>query len=172
MIVADWCRQIWQKLKGLRARPVIAALAAVTFFLSAGLTLWREAVSEYMAFSAQSVELGIYARDNTEEDATFLTGTHHLNPIASIAGRDIVCGPDLWLYYHGRDTTERKVDIANFYANPVDNQSVLDKYDVEYILVSSYERTDYHVDKAGLESIADVVFSNWEGTIYKVKEGD
>ena len=38
MIVADWCRQIWQKLKGLRARPVIAALAAVTFFLSAGLT--------------------------------------------------------------------------------------------------------------------------------------
>ena len=172
MIVADWCRQIWHKLKGLRARPVIAALAAVTFFLSAGLTLWREAVSEYMAFSSQSVELGIYARDNTEEDATFLTGTHHLNPIASIAGRDIVCGPDLWLYYHGLNTTERKVDIANFYANPVDNQSVLEKYDVEYILVSSYERTDYHVDKAGLESIADVVFSNWEGTIYKVKEGD
>lgn len=172
MIVADWCRQIWHKLKGVRARPVIAALAAVTFFLSAGLTLWREAVSEYQAFSAQAVELGLYARDNTEADATFLTGVHHLNPIASIAGRDIVCGPDLWLYYHGLDTWERKVDIANFYANPAENQSVLEKYDVEYILVSSYERSDYYVDKAGLEAIADVVFSNREGTIYKVKEDD
>lgn len=172
MIVADWCRQIWHKLKGMRARPVIAALAAVTFFLSAGLTLWREAVSEYQAFSAQAVELGLYARDNTEEDATFLTGVHHLNPIASIAGRNIVCGPDLWLYYHGLDTWERKVDITNFYADPVDNQDVLDKYDVEYILVSSYERSDYYVDKAGLEAIADVVYANREGTIYKVREGE
>ena len=172
MIVADWCRNIWHRLKGMRARPVIAALAAVTFFLSAGLTLWREAVSEYMTFSAQSVELGLYARDNTEEDATFLTGVHFLNPIASIAGRDIVCGPDLWLYFHGLDTTERKVDIANFYANPVENQSVLDKYDVEYILISSYERSDYAIDKAGIEAIADAVYANREGTIYKVREGE
>ncbi len=172
MIVADWCRQVWQKLKGMRARPLIAGLAAVTFFLSAGLTLWREAVSEYMAFSAQSVELGLYARDNTEEDATFLTGVHHLNPVASIAGRDIVCGPDLWLYYHGLDTTERKVDIANFYASPEDYQDVLEKYDVEYILVSSYERADYQINRDGLAAIADVVFANYEGTIYKVREGE
>ena len=172
MIVADWCRQVWQKLKGMRARPAIAGLAAVTFFLSAGLTLLREAVSEYMAFSVQSVELGLYARDNTEEDATFLTGVHHLNPVASIAGRDIVCGPDLWLYYHGLDTTERKVDIANFYASPEDHQDVLEKYDVEYILVSSYERADYQIDRDGLAAIADVVFANYEGAIYKVREGE
>jgi len=171
MIVADWCRQLWHKLKSLRARPVIAALAAVTFFLSAGLTLWREAVSEYQAFSAQSVALGEYARDNTEEDATFLTGVHHLNPIASIAGRDIVCGPDLWLYYHGLNTMERKVDIANFYADPEGYCKVLEKYGVDYILVSSYERYDYGIDYAGLEAVADEVFSNREGTIYKVREG-
>ncbi|MBQ3157261.1 MAG: hypothetical protein IJB81_10150 [Clostridia bacterium] len=143
LIVADWCRRLWQKLRGLRARPVIAGLAAVTFFLSAGLTLWREAVSEYMAFSADSVAAGVYARDNTEEDATFLTGVHHLNPVASIAGRDIVCGPDLWLYYHGIDTTERKADISRFYLDPANHLDVLEKYSVDYILVSSYERTDY-----------------------------
>ena len=171
MIVADWCRLLWQRLKGLRARPVIAALAAVTFFLSAGLTLWREAVSQYQAFSANAVALGEYARDNTDEDATFLTGTQHLNPIASIAGRDIVCGPDLWLYYHGLDTTERKRDLRAFYADPENNTDILAKYDVDYILVSSYERSDYTVDTAGLLEIADVVYSNWEGAIYKVREG-
>lgn len=143
MIVADWCRMLWHKLKGLRARPVIAVLAAVTFFLSAGLTLWREAVSEYMAFSADAVEVGEYVRDNTEEDATFLTGVHHLNPVASIGGRNIVCGPDLWLYYHGLDTSERQRDIARFYADPAGNQHVLETYGVDYIMISSYERADY-----------------------------
>nr|MBR4281071.1 hypothetical protein [Clostridia bacterium] len=172
MIVADWCRMLWHKLRGLRARPGIAVLAAVTFFLSAGLTLWREAVSGYMAFSSGAVEVGVYARDNTGEDATFLTGVHHLNPIASIAGRDIVCGPDLWLYYHGLDTTQRKRDIQNFYRDPENNTHILEKYGVEYILVSSYERSDYTVDREGLLLIAEEVFSNREGTIYRVKEAD
>lgn len=172
MIVADWCGMLWRRLKGLRARPVIAVLVAVTFFLSAGLTLWREAVSEYMAFSANAVKLGEYVRDNTDEDATFLTGVHHLNPIASIAGRDIVCGPDLWLYYHGLDTNERKQDIRAFYADPENNMDVIEKYGVDYVLVSSYERSDYEVDFTGLEMIADAVYANWEGTIYRIREGE
>ena len=172
MIVADWCAMLWRKLKGLRARPVIAGLAAVTFFLSAGLTLWREAVSEYQAFSANAVALGEYARDNTEEDATFLTGVHHLNPIASIAGRDIVCGPDLWLYYHGLDTNDRKYDIRVFYADPENNTAVLEKYGVDYILVSSYERSDYDIDYEGLKQIADEVYHNREGMILRVKEAE
>ena len=172
MIVADWCGMLWRRLKGLRARPVIAVLTAVTFFLSAGLTLWREAVSEYMAFSANAVKLGEYVRDNTDEDATFLTGVHHLNPIAAIAGRDIVCGPDLWLYYHGLDTNERKQDIRAFYADPENNMDVIEKYGVDYVLVSSYERNDYEVDFTGLEMIADAVYANWEGTIYRIREGE
>lgn len=172
MIVADWCGMLWRRLKGLRARPVIAGLAAVTFFLSAGLTLCREAVSGYQAFSADAVMLGEYARDNTDEDATFLTGVHHLNPIASIAGRDIVCGPDLWLYYHGLDTNERKQDIRAFYADPENNLAILEKYGVDYILVSSYERSDYLIDREGLALIAEEVFTNREGTIYRVREGE
>ena len=172
MIIADWCAVLWRKLKGLRARPVIAALAAVTFFLSAGLTLWREAVSEYQAFSANAVAIGEYARDHTEEDATFLTGVHHLNPVASIAGRDIVCGPDLWLYYHGINTNERKRDISTFYADPENNTAILEKYGVDYILVSSYERSDYDIDYAGLALVAEEVYANREGTIYRVKEAE
>ncbi|MBQ8200817.1 MAG: hypothetical protein IJZ74_03510 [Clostridia bacterium] len=170
MIVADWCRMLWQRLKGLRARPVIAVLAAVTFFLSAALTLWRETVSNYQAFSANAVAVGEYVRDNTEEDATFLTGVHHLNPVASIAGRKIVCGPDLWLYYHGLDTNERKTDIRRFYADPEGNQAVLEKYGVDYIMVSSYERADYTINTAALDALYEQVYSNWEATIWRVAE--
>lgn len=172
MIVADWCRVLWGKLKGLRARPVIAVLAAVTIFLSAGLTLWRECVSNYQLFSAGAVQVGEYIRDNTEEDAVFLTGVHHLNPVASIAGRDIVCGPDLWLYYHGLDTSTRKADIVRFYADPEGNQDVIDLYGVDYIVVSSYERNDYRPDTAALDALYTCVYQNSEATIWRVAAGE
>ena len=171
MIVADWAGMIWQRLKGLRARPVIAGLTAVTVFLSAGLTLWREAVSDYMAFSAASVEAGEFARDHTPEDAVFLTGTQHLNPVLSIGGRTVVCGPDLWLYWHGFDTSERQADISAFMNDPEKNAWVLSKYDVDYILISSYERGDYSVDEETLRALYPVVFENGEARIYQIPEG-
>ncbi len=172
MVVADWCRLMWHKMQGLRARPFITGLAAVTFFLSAGLTLWREAVSDYQAFSPGAVQVGEYVRDNTEEDAVFMTGVHHLNPVASIAGRTIVCGPDLWLYYHGIDTTERKADIAAFYEQPLENQDVLEKYGVDYIMMSSYERASYRIDVMALSQLGDVVYSNSEAVIWKVNRDE
>ena len=49
---------------------------------------------------------------------------------------------------------------------------MLEKYGVDYILVSSYERYDYGIDYAGLEAVADEVFRNREGTIYKIREGE
>ncbi len=172
MIVADWCRLVWHRLKGLRARPFIAFVAALTFFLSAGLTLWREAVSNYQAFSPNAVAVGEFVRDETEPDATFLTGTHHLNPVASIAGRKIVCGPDLWLYYHGLDTSERNADIRAFYAAPEQNRDVLQKYGVDYIMVSSYERANYTIDTDALDEMYPQVYASWEATIWRVTEDE
>ena len=169
-IVADWCGVLWRKLKDFRARPFIAALAAVTIFLSAGLTLWRECVSNYQLFSAGAVQAGEYVRDNTEEDAVFLTGVHHLNPVASIGGRRIVCGPDLWLYYHGLDTNARKADIARFYADPAGNLDVLETYGVDYITVSSYERSDYQLNIPALDALYTRVYQNGEMIIWQVAD--
>ena len=170
MIVADWAVMMWKRMKGLRARYVIAVLTAVVTFLAAGLTLWREAVSDYQSFSAQSVEAGEFIRDNTEEDALFITGTQHLNPVASIAGRQVVCGPDLWLYYHGFNTTERKIDIERFMEDPAANLDVLTKYGVDYIYVSSYERYNYDVDFDALNAMFEPVFENGEARVWRVPE--
>ena len=172
MIVADWCRDVWHRLRGMRGRYALAVVTAIAVFLSAGLTLWRECVSNYQAFSAYSVEAGEYVRDNTEEHATFMTGTQHLNPISSIAGRNIVCGPDLWLYYHGLDTTERKEDIAAFYTAPENNLDILYKYEVSYIYVSSYERSNYDVDEEALDRLFTRIFENWECVIYAVNPAE
>ena len=171
MIAADWCGDLWRRLKGLRARPVIAALGAVVLFLSAGLTIWRECVSDYVGFGAQAVEAGEYVRDHTEKDAVFITGTEHLNPVCAIAGRQVVCGPDLWLYWHGFETGERQEELRLFYENPEAFPEVPQKYGAGYIFVSSYERTSYDVDEEALRENYPVVFENGEATIYRIPEG-
>lgn len=172
MIVADWMADMWRRLKGLRARPVIAVCSAVVIFLSATLTLWRECISDYQAFSADAVEAGEYIRDHTEEHCTVLTGTQHLNPVCAIAGRNVLCGGGtLWLYWHGFNVYDRQSDIALFYIDPSNNTDILTKYDVDYIYVSSYERSSYAVDEDALNAMYDVVFSNSEATIWKVPEG-
>ena len=172
MVIADYAALVYRKLKGLRARPVIAAASLVVFFLSAGLTLWRECVSSYQAFNASAVEAGMYAREHTEEDSVFLSGRQHLNPISSIAGRTTVCGPDLWLYWHGISTGERSADIAAFMTYPDANLDVLEKYGVDYIYISSYELSSYAVDTDAMDRLFEKVFENDEAVIYAAGEAE
>ena len=168
MIIADWGSSLWKRLEGMGGRRFLAAAAAVVTFLSAGLTIWRECVSDYVAFSSEAVEAGQYAKNNTAPDAVFITGTQHLNPVLSIAGREIVCGPDLWLYWHGFDTRERQEEIAAFYEDPEAHPEVPAGYGAEYVYISSYERNSYEVNEEGLERIGLKVFENDEASIYRL----
>ena len=88
--------------------------------------------------------------------------------VLSIAGRSIVCGPDLWLYWHGFDTRERQAEIKAFYEDPEGNRDVPAKYGAEYVYVSSYERSSYDVDEAALERIGIPVFRNGEAVVYRL----
>ena len=124
-----------------------------------------------MAFSRESVEVGEFVRDGTGKDTVFLTGTQHLNPVLSIGGRTIVCGPDLWLYWHGFDTTERKADLRLFYEDPENHPEIPQKYNADYIYVSSSERAEYDVDEEALDRNYQKVFENGEATIWEVAGG-
>lgn len=100
----------------------------------------------------------------------FLSGTQHLNPVFTVGGRRVVCGPDLWLYWHGVDTEERKREISSFMSDPAEHLDVLERYQVDYIYVSSYERSDYRVDMEAMDRLWPIVFQNWEATVYRVRE--
>ena len=172
-IAADFAVAIWHKLKGVRARPVIAILCALMCFLSGSLSIAHECVSDWQLYSKEDVQAAAYVEDNLPEHAVFLTGRQHLNPVSSLAGRSIVCGPDLWLHYHGLDTSIRSRDISDFYQDPENHQDVLEKYGVDYILVSGWERSDYYIDEMALEELYPVIFESEYGslTIYDVSGG-
>ncbi len=175
ILAADYAVTLFDRLRGLRGRYVLAGFSAVIFFLSAGLTLAREVVSDYQSFSKEDIAAAAYIEQETSAHAVFLTGfEQHLNPVSSLAGRTIVCGPGLWLYYHGFDTTQRNRDIARFYSDPKSNMDVLIKYQVEYILLSSYERSSnyFDLDYAGIESLFPLSYTsdNGEISIYMVPD--
>jgi hypothetical protein len=173
ILAADYAVTLFDRLKGLRGRYLLAVFAAVALFLSAGLTLAREVVSDYQSFSKEDINAAAYIEEETPAHAVFLTGyEQHLNPVSSLAGRTIVCGTDLWLYFHGFDTTTRKQDIARFYQDPENNLDVLKKYRVEYIMISSYERDDLEIDSMGLETLFPLCYTsdNGEISIYMVPD--
>ncbi len=141
--IAEYAFMVYDRLKGLRAQKAVAVLACIVFFLSGGLSIAREAVSDYTMFSQSDAAAARWVEKETTKDSLFMAGTQHINPVAALAGRRIVCGPGLWLYYHGFSLIEREDDIRAFYRDPQNNEHLLEKYDVDYILLSSNERAAY-----------------------------
>ena len=164
-MAADYAAALYAKLKGVGGRRVIAVLVLIACFLSAGLTIARECVSDYQAYPNEAIAAAGYIRENTPEHSVFLTGTQHLNPAASLAGRTIVNGSDLYLYFHGFNTTQRKQELEAFYENPATQLSLLTQYRVDYIYVSSYERSEYIVNEAALDRLFTRVYESASGHI-------
>ncbi len=172
LIAADYMMELFDRLKGLRSRAVLSALTCVVLFLSAALSVARECVSDYQLFSPDAVDTARFIEDNTEEHAVFITWTEHINPVSSLAGRTIVCGPDLWLYWHGFNTYERQDELRAFYQDPEGNLDILRKYQAGYILVGSYERAAMNVNTGALDSRFDRIYESPSGeyVIYQVGE--
>ncbi|MBR3742135.1 MAG: hypothetical protein IKN04_17055 [Clostridia bacterium] len=160
VIAADYGLELLGKLKGMRARPVIAVLCAVLCFSTGVLAVVREAKSDYEIFSKWDVAAAEYVEKNTDQHAVFMTGDQHRNFVSSLAGRRIVCGPDLWLSFHGYNNSERHADVRSFYADPMGNLDILEKYQVDYILVSDWEKAGMTVNEQALRTLFPAVYES------------
>lgn len=161
---ADWYkknRNLWGK--------AVAAVFLTLCTVSAVLTLGREAVSDNVLYSTDHMALAEYVENNTDEEDVFLTNTRHNNEIASLTGRSIVCGSDVFLYYHGIDTTQRKAEVRQMYELVAESGGLYEKYSVDYVLVSSWENADYYIDRPLFEQLFDKVFEQGSVMLYKVK---
>ena len=167
MIAAtDYGSVIMQRLAGLRGRVLLAAMFLFASVFSGCLSLGREAVSGYQLFSANACSAGEWIKENTEKEAVFLTGQEHINPVCSLAGRQILCGSDLYVFFHGLSYREEAAACRNFYENPEESQDILTRYHVDYIYVSDYERADFDVDFDALDAGWPLVYENRDVRIY------
>lgn len=168
VIAADYGVELYRKIKDLGGAKWMAGLCLLFSFLSGIFTLGREVVSEYQLYDTQYVELAKYIEENTLPDAVFLTNTRHNNEVASLTGRNLVCGADTFLYYHGINTTERQIHIQQMYENPSASLDLYAQYSVDYILVSSWERSSYAVDEVALQHLFTPIFQSGDAILYKI----
>ena len=170
ILAADYGSVIMQRLSGLRGRHVLSVLFVTLSVLSGALSVARECVSGYQLFSATAVSAGEWVAQHTDRDDVFLTGQQHINPVCSLAGRQIICGSSLYVFYHGLDYEKQSEDCRRFYEDPANNADVLTTYGVDYIYVSDYERADFDVDLEALEAAYERVYENPDVRIYRVKQ--
>ena len=90
--------------------------------------------------------------------------------MCSLAGRQIICGSDLYVFFHGLNYRQQAWDCQRFLEYPAENARVLDTYGVDYIYVSDYERAEFDVDLEYIDENYDLVFMNRDVRIYEVTE--
>ena len=167
ILAADYGSIIMQRLHGLRGRYVLCALFMVISMMSGALSIAREAISGYQLFSRTAVEAGKWIDENTDKDAVFMTGQQHINPVCSLSGRQIICGSDLYVFFHGLDYSEHALNCQRFYEFPAQHGYVPDLYGVDYIYVSDYERSEFAVDLEYLDEHYELVYQNPDVRIYE-----
>lgn len=155
--------------KKLPKRAAGAALAGVLVFLAtfgSVLTVGRELVSEYQQFSADAIAAGEWAKEETDPHALFLTGTQHINAVASLAGRTVLCGSPSYLYYHGLNYGEQQAAAKAMYETP--SAALLEEWGVDYVVFSGFERSEFAANESWYQSNCTEVFRQGDYVIYQV----
>lgn len=143
------CGWLWSIIELAPQRAVRSAIAGVIVFLgtfSGFLSILREAVSEYQLLSSEQVAAAEFVMENTEADSLFLTATNHTNPIPVLAGRSIVCGSSLYLYFHGVDYQQREAMLPEMFAGGEAFIRDAEELGVDYVYISSNEYGKYSVN--------------------------
>jgi hypothetical protein len=167
-LVAKALCLIYEKLKGLQGVRFLSFASLLCVFLSGLLTLGREAVSDYQLFSKEQVEAAAYISEHAESDAVILTASNHNNAAAALSGRNIVCGADTFLYFHGLDTRKRHEDVGKMFAFPEKYFDLFDKYHVDYVYIGDYERYEFDIDEEYFRENFKIVFENEEVVLYSI----
>lgn len=143
------CGWLWDIIAEARSRAVRGMLAAVILFLgtfSGVLSMIREAVSEYQLLSEEQVAAAEFIVENTPADSVFLTASDHRNAVAVLTGRNIVCGPGLYLHFHGVNYGEREAELPRMYGGGADFEYLAAQLGVDYVYIGRTEDANYDVN--------------------------
>ena len=169
---ADYGVDLFRSLQSRTFRILCTTGMTLLCTVSALLTLGRELVSDYTAYSSAQVEAAAFVEQNTSPTATarFLTNDRHVNEIAALTGRNILNGSGTFLAMHGVYHPEYHEDFRKIYENPSASTDLLLAYDVDYVEVSSWERADYAVDETYFRANYPCIFDNGEIQIYQITQ--
>jgi len=171
--VCDWLVYMWDVLKGIKGRAYLAVIIIFAGTFSGALTLGREIKSggDYQLYSDDDVAMADYIKENTPADALFLTGTYHLNPVISLAGRNIYVGSSLYVFFHGDgdEFYKRNEEVKSVYTGTCEDLNTFCKErGIDYVYVGGNENNEFKPDTSIFSALEKVHTIGTE-TLYKVK---
>ena len=130
-----------------RIRKSIALVLLLLSVLTTASVISYNVGTSYQAASWDEYNLGMWVRDNTEEQAVFLTYYSIPCPPTMIGGRLRVASYVNWPYGHGvpyDDIQKRFADVDLAYTGSEDDlRQVIETYNVKYVYVGSDELSNY-----------------------------
>ena len=166
-ISADYGYELYCKIKSMNGIKLWSTIFLFLSGISALLSMGRELVSDYTLYSDSHVKTAIYVDENTPTKATILTNERHNNEISSLTGRNIVSGAPNFLWTHGIYDQTRADDVRLMYEAPEVSLALYQKYGVDYVMISSWERSSYSINEMTFDSLFECVFTYNEIKLYK-----
>lgn len=162
---------LWALLRLIRPRLVQTGAALLTALLLASpalLTMARESVSSYEIYGTGAMNLSQFVDDRLPRRAVILTDQRHNNELAALSGRSVVCGSPIYLFYHGLNYYPSEQAARSMYEEPEKSRDLFDRYHVDYVLVSDFERSSYSVDLPWFEQTFPKEFDDGGRVLYRV----
>lgn len=170
ILVCDW---ICRGLAGLSftwLRRGLALLLVLLGTVSGLLSLARESISNYRLLSGEQVKAAEFIVESTEPDSLFLTATNHTNAVSVLSGRSIVCGPGLYLYFHGVNYQSREAQVSQMYRGGDDFLRLSKELGVDYVYIGESERGKYEVNENWFSEHYPLVYDQGGVRIYHITQ--
>lgn len=173
ILTTEFFVNMYDKLRDVKGRQIIAAIVIFVSMFSGTLTIIREWKSgaDYMTFTDNDFKYAEFIKENTDPNAVFLTGTNHINPVVVLAGRTIYVGSSLYVYFHGftDEYYKREADVKRLYkATSAEIKRFADEHDIDYISVRSSDRSEYAPNMSEIGKFKKV-YSDGTNELYKIR---
>jgi hypothetical protein len=141
LVLVHW----WRRSVPARVGSV---LLAVSLVLAGGLDLWRvmSKAKSFELFTSEGIEFARFIRDVVPPQATIVHGPTHNHPVF-LSGRRSLMGYPGHVWSHGLPHAAREADIRNIYKGGPDALRLLDKYQIDYLVVGPFERRQLSVNE-------------------------
>ena len=173
IMVSNYLIYLFNKLKGVKGRMFFSIIIIILGILSGVLTIGREYKSGgiYQTFSHDMIKMSDYIKNNTDSKSIFLTSDTHINPIVSLAGRNIYVGSSLYVYFHGLgvEYNKRSMEMKNIYQSSYEElKDFCKENNITYIYYGDYEKAIN--DNWDTINYLEKVISFGSEELYKIKE--
>ena len=173
IIVSGFLVDLYDKMKTIKLRQYFAVIVIIMFTLSGALTIGREYKSGgmYQTFNRDDMKMADYIKKNVPSDAVILTGTGHLNPVVTLAGRSVYVGSSLYVHFHGfvDEYQKRSKEVDEVYEGTAEQITEFCKSKgISYVYLSNNEIMGHKANVEEVEKL-DRVYKVGNNSLYKIQ---